>query len=165
MGCVKTNLGHLEAAAGVAGLMKVILALQHRQVPPHLYLKNPNPHIPWQNLAIEVPRQLTNWPDTTEIRRAGLSGFGMSGTNVHLIVEEAVSEIVASENLAAPDRSEHILALSAKSETALHSLVERYRRWISSVKQQPWLIFVLWQELGDRTSNIALPLSPPPKKT
>ncbi|MEL7050775.1 MAG: beta-ketoacyl synthase N-terminal-like domain-containing protein, partial [Cyanobacteria bacterium J06588_5] len=130
VGCVKTNFGHLEAAAGMAGLMKVILSLQHKQIPPHLHLNEPNPHIPWDRLTIEVPRQLTDWPETTEARRAGLSGFGMSGTNVHLIIEEASSETVFSEDFAATDRPQHVLALSARSESALRELAERYKAWL-----------------------------------
>jgi len=131
VGCVKTNFGHLEAAAGMAGLMKVILSLQHQQIPPHLHLNAPNPHIPWKRLAIEIPRQLTDWPKTAEAKRAGLSGFGMSGTNVHLIIEEASSEINFSENFAATDRPQHVLTLSAQSESALKELAKRYRDWLS----------------------------------
>jgi acyl transferase domain-containing protein/NADPH:quinone reductase-like Zn-dependent oxidoreductase/SAM-dependent methyltransferase len=154
VGCVKTNFGHLEAAAGIAGLMKVILSLQHRQIPPHLHLTTPNPHIPWGRLAIEVPLQLTPWPQTEAPKLAGLSGFGMSGTNVHLVIEEAVCEeipaLIAPEALSATglsatglsvsdlveselsvvDRSQHLLALSARSAAALRELIQRYQDWL-----------------------------------
>ena len=139
VGSVKTNFGHLEAAAGVAGLIKVILALQHKQIPPHLHLTTPNPHIPWGQLAVDVPKALTSWPETEEPRRAGLSGFGMSGTNAHLIIEEAVSASIydeisdeesASESTTNADRPWHLLTLSAKSETALGKLAECYQSWL-----------------------------------
>lgn len=134
VGSVKTNFGHLEAAAGVAGLMKVILALQHKQIPPHLHLTTPNPYIPWDRLAIEVPRQLTPWPTTNEPRRAGLSGFGMSGTNAHLIIEEAFNESITdtayAEQLALSDRPLHVLSLSARNEPALRELAKRYQHWL-----------------------------------
>lgn len=88
LGSVKTNIGHLEAAAGIASLIKVVLSLQHQQIPPHLHLQTPNAYIPWQQLPVAVPTQLTPWLTQAESRLAGISSFGMSGTNVHLIVEE-----------------------------------------------------------------------------
>ncbi|MEL6354895.1 MAG: type I polyketide synthase [Cyanobacteria bacterium J06627_28] len=141
VGSVKTNFGHLESAAGVAGLMKVILSIQHGQIPPHLHFTQPNPHVPWERIAVKIPRQLTPWP-TAELedgqpapKRAGLSGFGMSGTNVHLIVEEFVDEVLAPENFSQnfdiAERPQHILTLSARSQPALRSLVSRYQAWLS----------------------------------
>ncbi|MEL6580733.1 MAG: polyketide synthase [Cyanobacteria bacterium J06621_12] len=88
LGSVKTNIGHLEAAAGIASLMKVVLSLQNKQIPPHLHLETPNTYIPWQKLPISIPTQLTPWQKKESSRLAGISSFGMSGTNVHLIVEE-----------------------------------------------------------------------------
>jgi acyl transferase domain-containing protein len=87
IGSVKTNIGHLEAAAGIAGLIKVILSLQNRQLPPHLHLSEPNTYIPWQQIPVTVPRELTPWQTKDGRRLAGISSFGMSGTNVHLVVE------------------------------------------------------------------------------
>ncbi|MEM6451326.1 MAG: SDR family NAD(P)-dependent oxidoreductase [Cyanobacteria bacterium P01_D01_bin.105] len=154
VGSVKSNFGHLESAAGVAGLIKVILSLQNKQIPPQLHFSTPNPHIPWETLPIQIPSQLTPWPETTEPKRAGLSGFGMSGTNVHLIIEEANAadseaayadfslENMASltlsesqgEGLLSPalqgDRSAHLLALSARSKQALNALGNRYSEWL-----------------------------------
>lgn len=128
VGSVKTNFGHLEAAAGMAGLMKIILSLQHQQIPPHLHFDTPNPHIPWERLAIQVPTQLTPWPATQEPKRAGLSGFGMSGTNVHIILEEATPAADATMPVET-ERPLHILTLSARSDTALKDLVQRYQTW------------------------------------
>ncbi len=144
LGSIKTNVGHLETAAGVAGLLKVVLALMHGEIPPHLHFKEPNPHIPWQELAITVPTTRTPWPSNSRNRRiAGLSSFGFSGTNTHVVVESAagVPALLAARGDAqiadqiAPreptggslqDRPLHLLALSARTAGALQELVGRY---------------------------------------
>jgi len=87
IGSVKTNIGHLDSAAGIAGLMKIVLAVQHGLIPPQPNFDEPNPRIPWDQWPVQVPVEPTSWP--TERKLAGVSAFGMSGTNVHLIVEEA----------------------------------------------------------------------------
>ncbi|MBI9089235.1 MAG: SDR family NAD(P)-dependent oxidoreductase [Desulfobacterium sp.] len=87
VGSVKTNIGHLEAAAGVAGMIKTILALQHKVIPPHLNFKTPNPNINWQALPMKVPVTCRAWPDDSPRSIAGVSSFGMSGTNAHVILE------------------------------------------------------------------------------
>ncbi|MBD2534125.1 aminotransferase class III-fold pyridoxal phosphate-dependent enzyme, partial [Nostoc flagelliforme FACHB-838] len=131
IGSVKTNIGHLEAAAGIASLIKVVLSLQHQQIPPHLHFHKPNPYIPWERLPIVVPRQLIPW-STQEPRLAGVSAFGMSGTNVHLILEEAPKiEPVYLE----AERPFHLLCLSARSEKALHTLAGLYQSYIQSHPQ------------------------------
>lgn len=124
IGSVKTNIGHLELAAGVAGLLKVILALQHQAIPPHLHFSTPNPHIPWPDLPVKVTTELTPWPQ--EERIAGVSSFGMSGTNAHLIVAAAPEPVQqnSGEETSAPVH--HILTLSAKTEKALAELQARY---------------------------------------
>jgi acyl transferase domain-containing protein len=125
IGSVKTNLGHLEAASGMASLMKVILSMQHGQIPPHLHFKQPNPYINWDELPVRVPTQLTPWP-TNSSRLAGVSAFGFSGTNAHLVVESPPSN--ESMYLEECDRPLHVFTLSAKTEVALASLVERYEK-------------------------------------
>nr|VFJ42996.1 MAG: Acyl transferase domain-containing protein [Candidatus Kentron sp. DK] len=134
IGSVKTNLGHLEAAAGIAGLIKIVLSLQHETIPAHLHFKTPNPHVDWDRLPFRVPVKAQPWPrgqgDNPRPRVAGVSSFGMSGTNAHVVLEEAPvvddpanpSEEVSGE----PDRSLHLLALSARDETALGELAERF---------------------------------------
>jgi acyl transferase domain-containing protein/acyl carrier protein/protein-L-isoaspartate O-methyltransferase len=124
VGSVKANVGHLEAASGVAGLIKVVLALRHGQVPGQLHLQQPNPLIPWERLAIEVPRTLTEWPAGDAPRRAGVSSFGFSGTNVHIVLEEAPRVHVA--DVAGPERPLHIFTVSARSEAALDELSQIY---------------------------------------
>ncbi len=125
LGAIKTNLGHLEGAAGIAGLIKVVLALQHKQLPPTLHFKNPNPFIPWSQLPVAVVTQLRDWPEYHGKRTAGVSAFGFSGTNAHVVLQEAAEE---QKRAAQNSRPRHVLALSAKSKEALHDLAQRYQR-------------------------------------
>ncbi|MFN8488410.1 MAG: SDR family NAD(P)-dependent oxidoreductase [Caldilineaceae bacterium] len=140
VGTVKTNIGHLEAAAGIAGFMKTVLALHYGQIPPSLHFKTPNPYIEWDALAIAVATNLQPWPSFVggQTATAGVSSFGLSGTNAHLIVAAAtqankitgdsgVSEGAASENqLAGKVRQWRLLPLSAKQPAALLELATRY---------------------------------------
>lgn len=128
IGSVKTNMGHLEAAAGVAGLMKAVLILQHKQIPPHLHFETPNPYIPWNELPIDVATQLTPLQPYEGRYLVGVSSFGFSGTNSHLVLE-AVPEAV--RNRSDVERPLHILKLSAKNKIALQSLVERFEEYFS----------------------------------
>src|SRR5262249_30184835 len=111
LGSVKTNIGHLEAAAGIAGLIKVILALQHREIPPHLHFQTLNPSITLNGCSIHFPREPLQWQPLDGRRLAGVSSFGFSGTNAHVVVEEAPAPTAVPEV-----RSEqpHLLCLSAK---------------------------------------------------
>src|SRR5258707_404984 len=88
IGSAKTNIGHLEAAAGIAGVIKVILSLEHETLPKHLHFQNPSPHIPWDRLAVEVVQEATPWERIGGPRIAGVSSFGFAGTNAHVILEE-----------------------------------------------------------------------------
>ncbi|MFE7194882.1 polyketide synthase, partial [Kitasatospora sp. NPDC057541] len=85
LGSVKTNIGHLEAAAGIAGFIKAVLAVHHGWIPPHLNLVEPNPHVEWADLPVAVPTVLTRWEQ--ERRIAGVSAFGFGGTNAHVVLE------------------------------------------------------------------------------
>jgi microcystin synthetase protein McyG len=126
IGSVKTNFGHLEISAGIAGFIKTVLALQHEEIPPNLHLKQLNPHIEWERLPVTVPTTRTPWPRGGRRRIAGVSSFGFSGTNAHVILEEAPGPL-------AEDRRQpawHLLAISAKSETALRELAVRYEKHI-----------------------------------
>ncbi|MBP0013905.1 MAG: SDR family NAD(P)-dependent oxidoreductase [Roseofilum sp. SBFL] len=129
VGSVKTNIGHLEAAAGVSSLMKVILALQHQEIPPHLHLKEPNPHVDWDKLPIKIPTSLMLWSDEGKPRIAGVSSFGMGGTNAHVIIEEALSQIKTQNVI---ERPIHLLTLSAKTEKALDELVSSYQNHLET---------------------------------
>ncbi len=134
VGSVKTNMGHLEAAAGVAGLIKVVLALQHQEIPPHLHLKNPNPLIPWAELPVKIPTEPTPWPDSKDPRIAGLSSFGFSGTNAHLVVESAPAREPEPVEV---ERPLHLLSLSAKSEGALQELASRFEMYLATHPSVP----------------------------
>ena len=124
VGSVKTNIGHLEPAAGVAGLLKVVLALQHDEIPPHLHLTEPNPNVDWNALDIEVVTKRRPWPAEQQVRTGAISSFGASGTNAHAIVSEPPAPRPAPDR--APARPVHVLTLSARSETALQALARRY---------------------------------------
>ena len=120
---VKTNIGHLEAAAGVAGLIKVILSLNHNRIPPHLHFKEINPHIPIQNTCFTIPTAITDWPKRDGGRYAGISSFGFGGANAHLVVSEAPT-LTTKEPVA--KRPWHVLAVSAKDNGGLRQLLGQY---------------------------------------
>ena len=137
MGSAKTNIGHLEAAAGIAGVIKVILSLEHETLPKHLHFKNPSPHIPWDRLAVKVVDEATAWERNGRPRIAGVSSFGFAGTNAHVIIEEAPEQ--AAQIAAAPSpvdpRGEQrfsILPLSARTPAALVDVADQYRNWLSA---------------------------------
>jgi amino acid adenylation domain-containing protein len=117
LGSVKPNIGHLDTAAGVAGLIKTVLALQHRQVPPTVHFTRANPEIEFQDSPFYVNDRLRDWPAGASPRRAGVSSFGIGGTNAHLIVEEAPAR--APSHSARPWQ---LLVLSARTETATDSM-------------------------------------------
>lgn len=124
---VKANIGHLEIAAGIASLIKVVLMLQHGRIPPQAHLERLNPHIRLEGTRLRIPRQAVDWPGDGGSRIAGVSSFGFGGTNAHLLVEESGPAAVAP---AESDRPLHLLAVSAKTKTALSKLVERYLRYL-----------------------------------
>nr|AHB82063.1 polyketide synthase [Jahnella sp. MSr9139] len=129
LGSVKTNIGHLEGAAGVSGLIKVVLALQHKTIPPHLHLGERNPHIPWGRLPVDIPTTARPWPTSEVPSTVGVSSFGFSGTNVHVVVEEAPG---VARREAHVERPLHLLAFSAKSTGALRALAAVHQRRLSA---------------------------------
>ena len=100
MGSVKTNIGHTESASGAAGLIKVVLSLQHGVLPQSLHFDKPSPHIPWGSLPVRVVDEATPWEPTGRPRRAGVSSFGFTGTNAHVLIEEAPAQPVIIERTA-----------------------------------------------------------------
>ncbi|MCB0190967.1 MAG: polyketide synthase dehydratase domain-containing protein, partial [Anaerolineae bacterium] len=125
VGSVKTNMGHLESAAGIAGLIKVALSLKQGEIPPHLHFQNPNPYINWDQSPVQIPTEVMSWP--TGKRIAGVSSFGFSGTNAHVILEEAPPLPAKAES---PERPYHLLTLSAKSAPALREQVRQYQTYL-----------------------------------
>ncbi len=130
IGSVKTNIGHLESAAGIAGVMKVVLSLQNERIPPHLHFKQPSPHISWGEYPVRVEPQGKAWLRGTRRRLAGVSSFGFSGTNAHVILEEAPP---ASSLEAVEPRLLHTLPLSARSGEALSNLAASYADALTTV--------------------------------
>jgi amino acid adenylation domain-containing protein len=130
VGSLKTNVGHLDAAAGVAGLIKTVLALEHRQIPPSLHFERPNPAIDFAATPFVVSDRLQPWTPADEApRRAGVSSFGIGGTNAHVVVEEA--PIRPSSG---PSRIWKILTLSARTDSALEEMTARLR---TQLKRDP----------------------------
>jgi acyl transferase domain-containing protein len=120
IGSVKTNIGHLNTASGIAGLLKVVAALEHRELPPSLYFRAPNPKIDFKQTPFHVVSQLQPWQGTALPRRAAVSSFGIGGTNAHIILEEApVTDAVSSSV------KHHAIVLSAKSGAALEAATRR----------------------------------------
>ncbi|MDE3155804.1 MAG: LLM class flavin-dependent oxidoreductase [Acidobacteriota bacterium] len=134
IGSVKTNLGHLEAAAGVASLIKAVLALRHAAIPPNLHFRAPNPYIPWDTLPVTVPTALLPWPrGGDQPRRAGVSSFGFTGTNAHVIIEEAPAAPAAT----VVERPVQVLALSARDEESLAALSDRHAAFLLEADRMP----------------------------
>ena len=156
VGSVKSNIGHLEAAAGIAGLIKAVLSMRCGTIPAQLHFETPSPHVDWGRLPVRIVSQPTDWPGRRDrTARAGVSAFGFSGTNAHVIVEAPVSDAVRGDGLTPaggsmpvnldlpgapadpePPRTGHrprtarLLPLSAKSENALRVLAQRYLSWV-----------------------------------
>ncbi|MGH8917547.1 MAG: beta-ketoacyl synthase N-terminal-like domain-containing protein, partial [Actinomycetes bacterium] len=122
LGTVKSNLGHSQAAAGVAGVIKTVLAMRHGVVPRTLHVAAPSPHVDWSAGAVELVTSAVDWPETGRPRRAGVSSFGLSGTNAHVLVEQAPA--VDEEDLPRLPPAVVPWAVSAKSESALNARAE-----------------------------------------
>ncbi len=125
IGSVKSNIGHLDAAAGVTGLIKTVLMLQHRELPPTLHFTRPNPQMDFAGSPFRLNDRLTDWAGDGKPRRAGVSAFGLGGTNAHVVVEEAPA-IEAPRAAAKVDRPCHLLTLSAKTPEALRAVAAGY---------------------------------------
>ena len=131
VGSVKSNIGHLEAAAGMASMIKVLLSLKHKQLPPSIHFENPNPNIDWER--IQVVDKLTEWESKGKKRRAGISSYGISGTLVHLILEEAEADELQEEKA---DMPESMLTISTKNKNVLLHAVSQIRDYISLSKEK-----------------------------
>ena len=156
IGSVKTNIGHLESAAGVAGVIKVLLAMREGMIPKHLHFERPNPRLDWERLPVRVTSEATAWPESPDRPvRAGVSSFGYSGTNAHLVLEgygklgraEGIAVAVPSEFEAAKGaelagRVERLLPLSGRSEGVLRELAGRYLDLLGAGERT-------WEELSD----------------
>jgi acyl transferase domain-containing protein len=133
IGSVKTNIGHLESAAGIASLIKVALALRHRMIPPSLHFHTPNPHIPFAKLPLKVQQTLGTWPEGPAV--AGISSFGFGGSNAHLVLSEGprpAPEDVIVQPAEEVVRRAHLLPLSGHTPEALRAVARSYRAFLTS---------------------------------
>lgn len=125
IGSVKTNLGHMEAASGVASLMKVALALERKEIPPTLHFQTPSPDIPFGQLGLRVQGRLAPWPDSARGRFAGVSAFGFGGSNAHVVLGEAPPENVSAVE-EGTGIGRRVYPLSARTESALRAVALRH---------------------------------------
>tara|TARA_R110001606_G_scaffold26447_4_gene85367 strand:+ start:6210 stop:10838 length:4629 start_codon:yes stop_codon:yes gene_type:complete len=151
VGSVKSNIGHLEAAAGMAGLFKAIGAVKYGKIPASLHANELNPNVDWGAGALSVPQQTVDWDADYGRRVAGVSSFGFSGTNAHVIVGEApeygrgdvmllVPSVPGREQGAGSQQLPHLLGFSAKSEPALKSLLQAYKVALGAIPNDPEFI-------------------------
>ena len=128
IGAVKSNLGHLEAAAGMAGLIKTVLAVQRASIPGNLHFHNPNPHIPFNQMRLKVVAEQQDWPHTPHPRRAGVSAFGFGGTNAHAVIEQAPASVPV---LREPDPAVTTLVVSGKTPERIAAMAGTLAEWIA----------------------------------
>src|SRR6185295_15398186 len=145
LGSVKTNLGHLDAAAGVAGLVKTVLALEHGALPASLHFEEPNPRLRLDEGPFYVNTRLSPWPTGPEPRRAGVSAFGLGGTNAHLILEEA-----PAAETPAPSRPWQLLLISTRTPTALEAATDRLSAHLAAHPEQDFADVAYTSKLGRR---------------
>jgi len=131
--CVKTNIGHLDAASGVSGLIKAVLALKHQFIPPLLHFETPNPKLDLANSPFYINTELSEWKTVDLPRRAGVSSFGIGGTNAHVILEEAP---YPKSKTRKSNRPRQLLLLSARTDTALETATAQL---VAHLKQHPEL--------------------------
>ncbi|ANY69434.1 hypothetical protein BBD42_25325 [Paenibacillus sp. BIHB 4019] len=123
IGSVKTNIGHLYDCAGIAGLIKAVLALKHQLLPPSIHFKTPNKQIPFIDSPVYINTSQKPWAQGEAPRRCGVSSFGLSGTNCHVVLEEYIAQPANVDQVAGAPEQPYIIPLSAKSEEALHTLL------------------------------------------
>lgn len=130
IGCVKSNIGHTEAAAGLAGICKVLLAMHNAQIPPNLHLENKNSLVEWEDMLFKVVDKTVDWHIGDRTRRAGISSFGLSGTNAHVIIEEFKEDenLKSNEKTPIPSKTQ-LFAISAKTEQLLRDLMQGISKW------------------------------------
>ena len=148
IGSVKTNIGHADAAAGIAGLIKTILMLKHKQIPPSLHFKKPNPNIDFGNSPFYVPTELSEWCDNGFPRRAGVSSFGIGGTNVHVVLEEAPTPRASGRS-----RPWQLLLVSAHTSNALEKATTNLVEHLKNKPEQSLSDIVYTLHTGRKAFN------------
>lgn len=146
IGSLKPNIGHLYHAAGIVSFIKSALALHHEQLPPSLYFEKPNPQIEFANSPVYVNAHLSDWKRGTDVRRCGVSSFGMSGTNCHVVLEEASErKVVLSPNT---ENGPSLFTLSARTLTSLRSLIDKYRLFLLTSDPQSFTDICYTSNIG-----------------
>ncbi|WP_131749521.1 type I polyketide synthase [Frankia sp. Cppng1_Ct_nod] len=159
LGSAKSNIGHTEGAAGMVGIIKVALSLHHRTIPASLHIAEPNPAVPWDDLPIVLATTVRRWPDRGRPRLGGVSAFGLSGTNVHVVLAEAPHDQTAANSVRNPSEDDDdrpvLLPLSARTPAALPDLVRAYLRHLDgdATGQQPSLADICWNAGMHRTHH------------
>jgi acyl transferase domain-containing protein/acyl carrier protein len=153
LGSVKSNIGHAQAAAGVAGLIKMVQALRHGVLPRTLHVAEPSPHVDWASGEVRLLTEERPWPDTGRPRRAAVSSFGISGTNAHVVVEQAEPEPLGEPGTARPDSPPRLLpvALSGQSEDALREQAARLAAHLDG-HSDGRLLDVAWSSVAARAA-------------
>ena len=146
VGSAKANIGHLEAGAGLAGLIKTVMSLRHGLIPGHPRLARPTSHLAWEDVALRVPTTCTGWPETGRPRRAGVSSFGFSGTNAHVILEQAPEPRPRAERR----QQAVVLPVSARSPAALDEMCRSLADWLEAAPR----------DLGDVAYTLAVGRTP-----
>ena len=136
IGSVKSNIGHLEGAAGVASIIKVLLAMRHQMIPANLHFHEPNPYIDWEHSNITVVAKNTPWNKEDGKRIAAINGFGFGGSNAHVIIEEYKPEISNEQVQEAQDGIQYMLKLSAQAKPALMELLNQYEELLESIEDE-----------------------------
>jgi acyl transferase domain-containing protein len=154
IGSIKSNMGHMDAAAGVAGVMKTALALRHQTLPPSLHFEQSNPKIDFDNSPFYVNIELAEWKATDAPRRAGVSSFGIGGTNAHAILEEAPQvDFIKTDDGKNSVRPWQLLILSAKTETALETMTVNLAEYLQQHPEINFADVVHTLQVGRRTFN------------
>ncbi len=155
IGSVKTNIGHLEAAAGIASLIKVVLAMEHREIPPHLHLNELNPHISLQDMVATIPTKPTAWDVVDgQQRLASISSFGFSGTNAHMVLQETPVKIENKRQ----ERQFHLLTLSANNKHSLQKLLQKYSQFLDEYPRATLADICFTANVGRKHFNYRLAL-------
>ncbi|MGZ4032193.1 MAG: type I polyketide synthase, partial [Tumebacillaceae bacterium] len=149
IGSVKTNVGHLDTGAGITGLIKTVMALKNKEIPPSLHYENPNPQIDFENSPFFVNTKLREWKEkASSPRRAGVSSFGMGGTNVHVILEEAPEREETTT-----ERPSQLVVLSAKTHTALETATDRLAAYLQEQPESNLADVAFTLQAGRRAFN------------